>query len=374
MRVPLFKMSRRVAIVVLIALWLSPCVVSAGVWLSSIAGACKDENGEPLPSAVLHFTDPTNGRWFETKTNAEGRFNYIAVEPSHYRLEVIHAQRQTTTFRDVYLEWSAQPLLLDIDLKSHSVKVTRQVLLAETLGTEPPAESVPVTEGGDAAIVKAINDKIAAAQRYMATGDWDNARTAAKDATEMGPDRDLTWAWLASVYCGEAQHEADHADRLLQGCIENYKRAIAIVPSSTYFNNLGAAYSSLNHWSDAAENFRAALQAGSGNDSLYHLNLGTALLKQSESSADSHTPELLQSAATEFERAAGASPPMNESFYWKGICELRLAGQGGPDSAFTSARIAFTHYLNLAPAGQHAAEAQAMVEGLNESRLTPGKN
>ena len=368
-----FKLSRCAAIVaaLFLSLLLSTGILSAGVWLSSIAGTCTDENGRPLVSAVLRFTDPRNGRWFETMTNADGRFTYIAVEPSHYRLDVSSAKRQTTTFRDVYLEWSSQPLLLDVDLKSHSVKVTRQVLRAETLGTEPPTEGVPVADSGDAAVARAINEKLAAVQRYMAAGDWDNARTAAKAATEIDPNRDLPWAWLASVYCGEAQQEADHSARLLQGCIENYKLAIAIAPNATYFNNLGAAYSSLNRWSDAAESFRAALQAGNGNDSLYRLNLGTALLKQSESSTDSHTAELLEAAAKEFGLAA-ASPPFSDAYYWKGICELRLAGLGGPGSTFATARASFTRYLEVAPNGSHASEARAIVEGLSDSHLTPG--
>jgi carboxypeptidase family protein len=348
-----------------------PGVLWSSVWLSSIAGTCRDESGGPLASAVLRFTDPANGRWFETKTNAEGGFTYIAVEPSHYRVDVVRPKHQTLTFLDVYLEWSSQPLQLEVDLNRHSVKVTRQVLRAETLGTEPPAESVPVPESGDVAVARAINEKISAAQRYMAAGEWDNARSAAKDATEIDPNRDLPWAWLASVYCGEAQQETDQSARLLQGCVENYKVALAIAPNATYFNNLGAAYSSLNRWSEAAEDFRAALRAGSGNDSLYRLNLGTALLKQSEATTGSHTAELLQAAANEFERAASASSPFSDAYYWKGICALRLAGLGGPGSSFGEARTSFTRYLEVAPVGRYASEARAMVEGLSDVRLIP---
>jgi Tfp pilus assembly protein PilF len=355
-------------VVALVLLFFSPALLSGAIWLAAVSGSCLDENSKPLAGAVFRFTNPANGKSFEVTSNAEGRFTYIAVEPAHYRLEVIRPKHQTLTFLDVYLDWSAQPLLLEINLQNPSVKVTRQIMLAETFGTEPPAPALSTTEHEDAAIARSINEKIAAAAKFMAAGDWDNARSAAKAATEIDPNRDLSWAWLANVYCGEAQHSTPPSANALDNCIQNYKRAIAISPNPTYFNNLGVACATRGRWEDAAENFRAAMLANPGHASLYHLNLGAALLKQSENSSEK-SAALLESAAREFSAAASDTFAVNEAYYWKGLCELRLAAAGGTNATYAMARDSFSRYLQLAANGRHVSEARLMVESLDASHL-----
>jgi Tfp pilus assembly protein PilF len=346
--------------------------LSAAVWLTAITGTALDETGNPLASALLRFTDPANGRSFEVTSNAEGRFSYIAVQPSHYRLEVIRPRHHPLTFSDVFLDWSSEALLLSIDLRTNSVKVTRQVMLQETFVTEPPTSTLPIAENSDAAVARAINDRLSAARRYIAAADWASAISAAKSATEIDPNRDLPWAWLANVYCSEAQHTSTPPADTLNNCIKYYGYAIAIAPSPPYLNNVGVAYTRLGDWDKAAENFRAALQPSPDNAALYHLNLGAMLLKQSEASADI-APSLLQAARDEFAAAATATPAINEAYYWKGLCELRLAANGVDGMTYQMVRESLAHYLQLVSQGHHVLEAQAILEGLNESRLKPTK-
>ena len=356
-----------------LAIVLVPCAISAGVWLSSLMGTCFDEEGKPVAGAVLRFTDPANGRHFEVKSNAEGRFHYIAVEPSHYRLEIFRTRHQQISFPDVYLEWSSQPLLVEVNLQENSVRVTRQVILVETLGSEQPAPAIAVPDNADAAIVRAINGKIAAAKTFMDAGDWDNALTAARAATAIDPKRDLSWAWLAEIFCEEASHTTAHTDSMLQSCIQNYKYAIAIAPNATYYNNLGAAYSAMKQWEDAAGNFRAAIQLNPDHATLYHKNLGGTLLKQAESGSDSDTLKTLQLAEQEFSLAAAASPPVAETYYWKGLCQLRLAASEVPGSSYRMADESLRHYLQLSPNGQYASQARAMSDGLQDLAAAAGK-
>lgn|SRR5215472_13809784 len=355
-------------VVALVLLFFAPGLLCGAIWLAAVSGSCLDENGKPLAGALFRFTNPANGKSFEVTSNAEGRFTYIAVEPAHYRLEVVRPKYQTLTFLDVYLDWSSQPLLLEINLQNPSVKVTRQIMLAETFGTETPASALPTTEHADAIIARSINEKIAAAAKFMAAGDWDNALSAAKAATEIDPNDDLSWAWLANVYCSEAQHSTPPSVNALDNCIQNYKRAIAISPSPTYFNNLGVGYATRGRWEDAAENFRTALLANPSHAALYHLNLGAALLKQSETSRE-ESSALLESAAREFSAAASNSPAVNEAYYWQGLCELRLAAAGGTNATYAMARDSFNRYLQLAANGRYVSEARSMVESLDASHL-----
>jgi len=351
-----------------VALWLAvlflPSLVSAGVLLSSVMGTCLDEEGKPMAAAILRFTDPANGRHFEVTSNAEGRFIYIAVEPSRYRLDIIRSRKPQASFTNVDLQWSSHPLLMEISLQNNSVKVTRQVLRAETFQTESPPSAITAPPNTDEAIVRAINQQIAAAKSFMDAGDWENARAAAKAATQIDPKRDLPWAWLAQVNCEEASHTTTPADSLLHDCILNYKYAMAIAPNATYYNNLGAAYSSLKQWENAAENFRAAAELNPDHAALYYQNLGAALLKQAESKPNSDAQESLLLAADAFARAAAAVPPNVEANYWMGLCQLRLAALGAPGSSYKLAEESLRAYLQLAPDGQYAAQARAMVDGL----------
>jgi tetratricopeptide (TPR) repeat protein len=353
-------------------LLLISAALNAGVWLSSISGSSVDEAGMPLSNAILRFTDPANGRHFEVTTAGDGHFNYIAVQPSRYTLEVIRARHQAVKFPDIYLEWSTRPLLLNIDLLANSVRVTRQVILAEAYGADLPVPSQAAAGGADET-ARAVNAKIAATKRFIDAGDWDSAITAAKAATEIDANRDLSWAWLATAFCEEARHNPESASVSQQGCIRNYKTAIAISPQAAYFNNLGAAYAALNDWAAAAEQFRSAQKSSPESVSLYHLNLGSALLKQSELQATSNSTDLLQSAATEFAIAVSSAPAMNEAYYWQGLCEIRLAGMEVSGSTFDKARASFERYLQLVPNGPYASDSRAMLDALNNSQWRPDR-
>jgi len=364
---------RTFSLLAFLVILLAGHIGSAGVLLSSLMGTCFDEEGKPMAGAALRFTDPANGRHFEVRSNVEGRFSYIAVEPSRYRLDVLRDRKPQSSFASVDLQWSSHPLLMEISLQHNSVRVTRQVLLAEAFQTESPPFALTSPPNTDEAIVRAINQQLAAARAYMDAENWENARAAAKAATEIDPKRDLPWAWLANVYCAEASRTTAPAGSLLQNCIQNYKYAIAIAPNATYYNNLGTAYCSMKHWKEAAENFSAAEQLNPDHG-LYHQNLGAALLKQAEALPNGDTRETLKLAADAFSRAAAATPPIPEAYYWKGLCQLRLAALDAPGASYKLADESLQHYLQLAPGGHYASEARTMVEGLKDLAVAENVN
>ena len=342
----------------------APSPLSASVWISSITGTCVDEEGRPMPGAALRFTDPANGRHFDITSDSDGKFSYIAVAPSHYRLDIYRTRHQQVSFPGVFLEWSFRPLLLQINLQKNSVTISRQVMLAESFGTEEPAVAAP--ENGDAAKARAINQQLAAAKGYLDAGDWEHARAAAKAATEIDPTRDLPWAWLANIDCEQASHTTDPAGSLLNDCIQHYKYAIAIAPNASYYNNLGTAYSALKSWQQATDNFRTAAQLSLAHASLYRQNLGAALLNQAEALPAKDGLATVQLALVEFSSAASSTPPVSEAFYWQGMCRLRLAAAEVPGSSFRMADESFRRYLQLSPSGQYAPQARAMLQGLQD--------
>jgi tetratricopeptide (TPR) repeat protein len=323
-----------------------------------------------MAGALLRFTDSANGHHFEVTTDSNGKFAYIAVEPARYRLQVYRARHQQVTFPDFFLEWSHQPLLIEINLQKNTVAVTRQVILAESFGTEEPALATP--EDKDVAKARAINAQLAAAKAYLEAGDWDRALSAAKAATEIDPNRDLPWAWLANIDCDEGAHSPTTGTSLLERCVQNYQYAIALTPNATYYNNLGVAYSSLKDWKNAASNFRAAIQLNPEHAGLYHQNLGAALMNLAQALPNTEALPSVQTALSEFSLAAAATPPVSEAYYWLGLCQLRLAAAEVPGGSYKLAGESFRRYLQLAPGGQYAEQARTMVAGLQDFAVGAG--
>ena len=155
-------------------------------------------------------------------------------------------------------------------------------MLAESFGTEEPAVAAP--ENGDAAKARAINQQLAAAKAYLDAGDWDHARAAAKAATEIDPNRDLPWAWLANIDCEQASHTTDirgfPAERLhsaLQVCDcdrAQTPRITTILERRTRRSRIGSRLPTIS---------APRHNSVSAHASLYHQNLGAALLNQAES-------------------------------------------------------------------------------------------
>jgi tetratricopeptide (TPR) repeat protein len=129
----------------------------------------------------------------------------------------------------------------------------------------------------------------------------------------------------------------------------------------------------MKHWKEAAENFSAAEQLNPDHG-LYHQNLGAALLKQAEALPNGDTRETLKLAADAFSRAAAATPPIPEAYYWKGLCQLRLAALDAPGASYKLADESLQHYLQLAPGGHYASEARTMVEGLKDLAVAENVN
>ena len=68
------------------------------------------------------------------------------------------------------------------------------------------------------------------------------------------------------------------------------------------------------------------------------------------------------SALAAFSHVSAVETKNAEVFYWKGICQLRLAANGL--GSYKDVAAEFQSYLKLAPHGRFAAEVQAMLKAL----------
>ena len=344
-----------------IALLLSGQSGVAGIWLASLDGTCVDEHGKPLSNTAVHFTDPKNGKYFDVRTDSAGKFFYIAAQPSIYTLLIKRDRRPPVIFEDVDIPWSSQPLLLEVNLERNTVTVTRKTLLPEFFRQEESQAALLAQGTGDQATVTAINRQLAAAKQLSDRGDWQGAIRALWNAIEIDPNRDLPWALLGAAYYGAATHSADGGKPQLEQCVTSYQKAIAIAPSAAYHNNLGNAYVKLKQYDKAVEQYRQAELLNPDQSSLYQQNIGMALVEEAQARPNDSALELLQRALQAFSHVSAVETNA-EVFYWKGICQLRLAANGL--GSYKDVATEFQNYLKLAPHGRFAAEVQAMLKAL----------
>lgn len=334
-----------------------------GIWLSQLDAVCRDAQGEPLAGASLHFRDPSNGRHFQVKTDEEGKFFYIAVEPGSYDVQLTRAGKSLAEFHRVQIPWSSRPLSVDFNLARNSVTITRQVLGPESFAGSVDPEPA-IREGTEEAAqnekIQAINRELLAAKAKSDQGDWRGAIEILSAATDIDPNRDLPWAHLANAECHAAEQATTNRDKLLRDCIYAYGRAISLHPTGAYHNNLGQAYARVGRWEDAIREFRQAEQLDSDRMALYEMNSGKVLLQQWEARAS----ESLGSAIAAFGQVIALEPKNAEAYYLKGVCLLREAAGTNDRAGYGEAAKTLRRYLQLEPGGRHAEEAQGMLTGL----------
>jgi Tfp pilus assembly protein PilF len=359
---PTRKLSTAINASFILALLLFTQSSFGAIWLASLDGICVDEHGKPLTATVVHFSDPKNGKYFDVRTDSAGRFFYIAAQPSIYTLLIKRGRKPPVIFEDVDIPWSSQPLQLEVNLERNAVTVTRKTMLPEFFRQDETQGMLSAQGNGDQATVAAINRQLAAAKQLSDQGDWQGAIRALWNAVEIDSNRDLPWALLGAAYYGAATHTAEGGQALLEKCLTSYQKAIAIAPSAAYHNNLANAYVKLKQYDDAIEQYRQAELLNPEQSSLYQQNMGMALVEEAQARPNDSALDLLQLALQAFIRVSAADARNSEIFYWKGICQLRLAANGL--ASYKDVVADFQNYLKLAPHGRFATEVNAMLQAL----------
>jgi tetratricopeptide (TPR) repeat protein len=251
--------------------------------------------------------------------------------------------------------------------------MTRKTLLPEFFRQDESQSALLAQENGDAANVAAINQHLTAAKELSDQGDWQGAISELWNAIEIDSTRDLPWALLGAAYYGAATHSADRGKGPLEQCVTSYQKAIAIAASAPYHNNLGNAFVKLKQYDDAVEQYHRAELLNPDQSSLYQQNIAMALVEEAQARPNSSGLELLQRALEALSHVSDIDAKHAEVFYWKGICQLRLAASG--QGSYQDAGEAWQSYLKLAPNGRFATEVKAMLKAMPsvDSRGAPNR-
>jgi tetratricopeptide (TPR) repeat protein len=221
------------------------------------------------------------------------------------------------------------------------------------------------------AAVKALNDKLLAANQALQAGDSEAAIKSLTEANELEPNHDLIWAKLGGVYLASApkQTDSEEKNRRYTEAAEDYQKAIDLLEKKKdpnpkapppnqdlagYYNNLAHAQAKAGKLDDAIKAYNQAIQLDPSGAVQYYYNLGAILMNAGRN----------DEAIAAFDKSIAADPTKPDAYFQKGssLVAKSTADSNGKISAPPGTQEALNKYLQLAPDGQFAAAAKGMIQ------------
>jgi Flp pilus assembly protein TadD len=309
------------ALVAALALSVPALAQSTGM----VKGKVVDGAGKPVEDAkiVIEFAEGVT-RKNETKTNKKGEFIQIGLFPGTYRVTASKEKVGTQTFDQIRVRIGT------------AAEVNFQLAPGSGLSEEDKKKS--------AALQKIFQEGVDAAK----AGNQDVAIAKFTEAAGLMPT------------CHDCYYNIGFAQSQKQNYPEAeaaFKKAIELKPASAEaYNGLATIYNAQKKFDEAAAASAKAAElaggaaggAGGGNAEATY-NQGVIFWNAGK----------YAEAKAQFEKAISLNPQMGEAYYQLGMANLNL-GQI-PDAV-----TAFEKYLEIAPSGQHAAEAKNAVAALKK--------
>jgi tetratricopeptide (TPR) repeat protein len=296
-----------------------------------VKGKVVDANGKPIEGAVVTIEgSDSGGRKFTVKTNKNGDYIQIGLQPGQYKITAVKDQLSQSFNQRVSLDMVEVNFALKPGSNAGNVSDEERKKAAAKNAAIKTAfeEGVALSNAGknDEAIAK-FNEVIAQVPKcpecysnigsnYAQKKDWAQAEASYKKAIEVDPNSADAYNGLANVY--NAQKKFDQA-------AEASAQAMKIV---------GAA---------------GATGTGGGASASAMFNQGVILWNAGK------IPE----AKKQFEDAVKADPKLADAHYWLGMANLNEGKM--PDAA-----THFDDYLKLAPTGQYAEQAKGILSQIKK--------
>ncbi len=291
-----------------------------------LKGKVVDVGGKPVEGAVVTIeASDSGGRKFTVKTNRNGDYIQIGLQPGPYRITATKDKLTQTLERKIGLDMVEVNFTLKPGGEGGAMSDEERKKAAEKNAAVKSAfdQGVALSNSGknDEAIAK-FNEVIAVlpkcAECYVNIGanhsqkkDWAQAEAAYKKAIEVDANSADAYNGLANAY--NAQKKFDQA-----------------AEASAQAMKLGAAAG-------------AAGGATGGNASAL-FNQGVILWNAGK----------IAEAKAQFAEAVKADPKLADAHYWLGMANLNEGKM--PDAA-----THFDDYLKLAPTGQYAEQAKGIL-------------
>ncbi len=319
--------SGRRLLMVLLAV-LAAAIIASPVFAQTtgmVKGKVFDEKGQPIQGAkiTIQSADPGVNRNFVVQSDKKGEFAQVGIPPGQYK---VMAEKER------------------VGAQSFDVRV-RLGEPAEVKFVLTPGSGVAGKESAaKAAQVQALFEAGVAASK---AGDYDTAIGKFNEAIVLLPT-------CSDCYYNIGQANSQKKD--YAKAEEAFKKAIEIKPDySEAYNGLATIYNAQKKFDEAATASQkaaevAASTAGPGGAAAGGGNVN-ALYNQG---VIAWNAQKVDEAKATFEEALKADPNHADSHFQLGMCLVNLA-------KYADALKEFETYMTLAPEGQFAAQAKALI-------------
>lgn len=342
-------MKRRLILCVMAAVMAVLSVPAVWGQNTSVKGYLHDTKGEPIAGAILQFTNRENGRKYELKTNAKGEYYSLGVISGRYDIVVLKDGKQLYKETGIPVAFSDTENVINIDLKKELEQQQAQISPEQKKQQEEQLKEVTK--------IKSLNDKLAQAKAAQDAGNPQQAAAILTEATQLDPSQPVIWAALAETERSMAAKLTDPSEKkaAFSKAVEDYKKALALKPNGSYYNNMGDAAARSGDTQTAVQAYLSAATADPANAAQYYYNEGAVLTNTGK----------VDEAIQAFDLAVQADPTKAEAYYWKGVNLLGKAIiKGNKMEAPPGTAEAFNKYLELQPTGQFAEPAKQMLASI----------
>lgn len=315
----------RVAAGVVLALAIA---ATASAQTGTLRGKVVDAKGQPVADAKVTIDFKGNiTRKTETKTNRQGVYVQVGLQPGPY----------------------------EVTVEKGDLKATQNTKVGVGSTGELDFSLVPGGGGGSPDDAKALEAKRKELEgRYMTAVALIDAGKYDEGITQLNAVIAETGGCaICEAKVGEAMwKKGDEA-----GAEAQFKKAIAVDPKlPDPYAALASLYNKQQKFDQASEMSKKATElagasgaAGGGANASVVYNQGIIFWNQSK----------VAEAKAQFEQAIKLDPTMADAHYW---FAMALVNEGALPDAVKS----FEKYLSLAPKGQYAEQAQAMLKAIKK--------
>jgi tetratricopeptide (TPR) repeat protein len=366
-------------IALLVAFAMGHPTLSMAQGTASIHGHVNNPLGQPIASGDVKLTtdrtsEPKSRKYQYTfPIDQNGDYKGSGIAPGNYVAIVFQGDKS--------LDFNDSVVLSANDDKVVSFDMSRQEYIDKMTPEEKKTLEEYRKKNADAMAANSkitnLNKVLVQARADIKAGNFDNAVTSMKGATETKPDEPILWVTLGDAQLGSADAAAKAAKtagtpvtpeitQKYTDAAASYKKAIDLDTASkkpnpaiaaAAYNQLGQALSKSGNTKDAADAYDQAAKADPAHAGMYFFNEAATLY---------NTGKLTEAGAAA-DKAIAADPNRADAYYIKGqalIPQATVDPKTQKIVAPPGCVEAYQKYLELAPDGPHAADIKGILTGI----------
>jgi tetratricopeptide (TPR) repeat protein len=351
----------------------------------TVRGKCKDSQGTLIVGADIVWKNQNDGRSYKLKTNKQGEFFSLGVEPGPYTVTLSKDGQVLDEQKNVHVP--VDELVYDIDLKKVQEQSVTETAKKEGKSATEVKQQVQQQQVEVAKTkqynenVKVVNEKLNAGKALMDAKNYPQAISTYQETTTLMPDKDIVWYRLGTAYADSAKTQTDPAEKTKQNteAYNDIQKAIELNKAAppakdpaqaqkdkqnlaAFYDILGAVAARLGKQEEAATDYEQAAQLDPADASRYYFNEGITIYNTAGDEASR------KKAVAALDKVIAADPNKADAYFLKGAILLAMSTQKSDGTleppAGTSESL--QKYLELQPTGGYADQAKGMLSLLGQ--------